>query len=121
MNKTRIYELLGDWKLLIRTGENISKAKAEKIDGGLTGRIRRTTGGPVVFDLETYENQKRIQDALCQELAQWSDVIRSQPMIMDGYPWTRNDFIELYFNHFRLVIEKLNRIIGPLSIKEKNK
>lgn len=111
MDKTKVQKLLKQWTALIENGECISKTKAEKNTDGLMGRIKRTTGQPIIFDLETHENQKEIQNSLCQELPQWSDLIRSQPEIMDGYSWTRSDFIELYFGHFKLVVEKLKRII----------
>lgn len=112
MNEAKIEKLLRQWTVLLDTGEPISKDKAEEIPGGLGGRIKRTTGQPIIFDIQTYNNQVSIQTSLCQELPQWSNIIRSKPEeIMDGYPWTRNDFIELYFNHFRLVIEKLWKII----------
>lgn len=112
MNIVRIQELLRRWTTLIEIGEQASKEKASKNVGGLSGRIRRTTGRSVIFDTNTYENQQKIQNLLCQEIPQWADIIRSQPEIMDGYPWTRSDFIELYFRHFRLVVEKLQRIIN---------
>ncbi len=112
MNKNKVSKLLYRWHTVIDAGEKISKKKAERIiDGGLTGRIKRTTGQPVVFDIETYEYQKSIQNDLCKELPQWSDLIHSKPEIMNGYPWIRRDFIELYFGHFRLVVEKLKRIV----------
>ena len=110
MNKTRIQELLDQWLLVIDTGEQTSKTKAKKIVGGLMGRIKRTTGQPVIFDLKMHESQIKIQSDLCQELPQWSDLIRSEPAIMDGWPWIRCDFIQLYFEHFRVVVEKLRRV-----------
>lgn len=112
MNTVKIQALLKRWTDLVDTGEQASKKKASKNGNGLLGRIRRTTGKPVIFDFETHEDQQTIQNSLCQELPQWADLIRSQPEIMDGYPWIRGDFIELYFGHFRLVIEKLQRIIN---------
>lgn len=112
MNEIKVRTLLERWTTLLYIGEKISKEKASKNADGLSGRILRTTGKPVIFDFETHKDQQEIQNLLCQELPQWADVIRSQPEIMDGYPWTRNDFIELYFGHFRLVIEKLQRIIN---------
>lgn len=111
MNKTKIQKLLDHWLLVIETGENVSRTKAEQIIGGLLGRIKRTTGQPVVFDIKTHDNQTIIQNSLCHEIPQWSDLIRSQPALMDGYSWTRGDFIQLYFEHFRLVVEKLQRIV----------
>jgi hypothetical protein len=110
MNRDNVTLLLREWVCLITRGETISKEKADKSLGGLLGRIKRTKGQPVVFDFETHNEQLKIQDELCSELPAWADVIRSQPEIMDGHPWTRGDFIELYYSHFRLVVEKLQKI-----------
>ncbi len=116
MNKPVVQELLAQWVELIVVGERVSIEKASKNNEGLNGRIRRTTGKSVIFDFESYDEQVRIQNLLCKELPQWADVIRSQPEIMDGYSWTRRDFIELYFGHFRLVIEKLKKIINQTPV-----
>lgn len=111
MNETNVRALLKRWSILLEIGEQASKTKAAKGGDGLITRIKRTTGQPVIFDLDTYEDQKKIQNSLCIELPQWSDIIHSKPEIMDGYAWTRGDFIELYYEHFRLVVDKLKRII----------
>ena len=115
MNGIKIQQLFERWDTVLELGEQTSKTKASKNSEGLNGRIRRTTGVPVVFDLETFEDQKEIQALLCEEMPQYADLIRSKPEIMDGYPWTRGDFIELYFGHFRLVLEKLRRIVGQTT------
>ena|GEM_PF-5616803 len=115
MNTMKVQQLLDRWDTLLEMGEQASKAKASKNADGLEGRIRRTTGTPVIFDFDTYEYQKDIQNSLCQELPQYADLIRSTPEIMDGHAWTRGDFIELYFGHFRLVVEKLRRFIGQTT------
>ncbi|KKN91110.1 hypothetical protein LCGC14_0219750 [marine sediment metagenome] len=111
MNKETVIKLLKKWDATIDIGEQVSKMKAQKNVGGLMGRIQRTVGRPVIFDTQTLDDQKIIQNSLCKELPQWSDVIRSQPEIMDGFKWTRGDFIELYFGHFRMVVEKIRKII----------
>lgn len=111
MNKTKVLNLLDQWTVVITIGRNISGKKAEQIDGGLSGRIKRITGTPVIFDLETHEKQIKIQKLLCEELPQWINLINSKPAI-GGYAWTRKDYIELYFNHFRLVVGKLHEIIS---------
>lgn len=111
-DETKIQTLLRQWSDLIKTGEKISTEKAGKEIGGLKGRIRRTTGQPVIFDSDTHTKQTEIQNSLCEELPHLTDLIRSQPEIMDGHNWVRGDFIILYFNHFRLVVEKLKRAMG---------
>jgi hypothetical protein len=115
MNIIKVKELLNMWDELLITGESASRKKALGGNGGIEGRIRRTVGEPIIFDFESYKNQITIQDELCKELPKWADVIRSKPEIMDGFSWTRKDFIELYFEHFRLVIEKIRRITDRTS------
>jgi len=110
MNRLKIQKLLEQWGVLLVDGKQVVTKKASQTVGGLKGRIRRTTGTPVIFDFETYDNQKEIQNSLCEELSQFADLIKSVPEIMDGYSWTRGDFIELYFKHYALVIEKIKRL-----------
>lgn len=111
MNNVSVMQLLDQWYHLLNTGEKASKRKAMQNTGGLIGRIQRTTGSPVIFDSDTCEKQRKIQSDLCKELPKFADLIRGEPEIMDGYAWTRKDFIELYFEHYRIVIEKLKRLI----------
>lgn len=120
MSTIKIETLLEQWIDLIDISEEVSREKAGKNNNGLSGRIKRTTGNPIIFDLETHRSQKTIQNLLCQELPQWADLVRSQPDIMDGYQWTRKDFIDLYFGHFRLIIEKLQQIINQITEDNKN-
>jgi hypothetical protein len=115
VNTVKVQQLLDRWDTLLEMGEQTAKTKASKNADGLEGRIRRTTGTPVIFDFDTYENQKYIQNSLCQKLPQYANLIRSTPEIMNGHAWIRNDFIELYFGHFRLVVEKLRRLIGQTT------
>lgn len=116
MNKKATQKLLRQWTELLASGEQTSIAKAKVNHDGLHGRIRRTTGQPVIFDSQSHKNQCILQNALCKELPQWANIIRSKPEIMDGYNWTRKDFIELYFGHFRLVVEKLEKIVDRTSV-----
>lgn len=116
MNKPMVQELLTQWTELIVVGEQASIKKAKRNSEGLNGRIRRITGKPVIFDFESYDKQIKIQNLLCKELPKWAGVILSQPEIMHGYSWTRKDFIELYFRHFRLVVEKLKKTIDRTLI-----
>jgi len=110
MNKTNIRTLLTQWSELIDSGKQISIERASSSLSGLRGRIKRVTGKPVIFDFRTYEKQKTIQDSLCKEMPRFTDLIRSIPEIMDGHSWIKEDFIELYFEHFLLVVQKLQRI-----------
>lgn len=115
MDKIKIRSLLKQWIEIVDASEQRSKEKASRNGGGLDERIRRTTGTPVIFDFETYESQQKLQNLLCIEIPQFANLIKSIPEIMNGFPWTRKDFIELYAEHFRLVVEKLQRIIDQAA------
>lgn len=118
MNKQKIHQLLNEWSILIELGIKVSEQKAHQQPGGLSGRINRTIGTPVIFDSNTHQQQLSIQKKLCTELPQWADLIQSQPAIMDGHKWNRKDFIELYYFHYILVIEKIKKITISPSNKE---
>ncbi len=118
MDKQKVYRLLSEWSMLLEFGAEVSIQKADKQPGGLSGRITRTTGHPVVFDSGTYAKQLVIQKQLCGELPRWADLIQSQPAIMDGHQWNRKDFIELYYSHFRLVTDKLRQIMSNITKTE---
>lgn len=111
MNTVVIKELLLEWAELIVDSKKACRRKAKQTAGGLHRRIKRTFGKHVVFDFKTYEEQQKIQKALCVELPEWSDLICSEPEIMNGYSWTSKDFIDLYHSHFNVVVEKLGRIL----------
>lgn len=110
MNKTAVQNLLREWEICIRQGKLRSRQKAhQQKPDGLSGRLKRTVGKPVIFDFEAYSKQKEIQNSLCKEVPELESLIRSEPEIMDGYSWTREDFIDLYFRHFEIVIERIRR------------
>ena len=112
MNKQIIADCLDEWTQNIASGRQRAKQKVDKQPGGRYGRIKRTTGQPIVFDIEFYQTQQKIQNQLCRELPHLASIIKSQPSIMDGYKWTRNDFIDLYFNYFEMIVEKIRAILN---------
>lgn len=118
MDKQKVHQLLIEWSMLIETGSKTSIQKASEHPGGLSGRINRTTGNPVIFDSDIYKQQLIIQKQLCIELPRWADLICSQPAIMNGHKWNRKDFIELYYSHYLLVVEKIEHIVNDIANTE---
>ena len=112
MDKEHILHLVQQWEDLIIVGETISKHKAGHQPGGLRGRIKRTKGDPVIFDADSFLRQKVIQKDLCTAMPGKAPLIRSKPELMDGYAWIKIDFIELYFEHYRIVTEKIRAIVN---------
>ena len=118
MNKQKVYGLMTKWSIIIEIGSEVSIQKATGQPGGISGRISRTTGYPVVFDSKSHKQQLDIQKQLCVELPRWADLIQSQPAIMDGHQWNRKDFIELYYAHYRLVLDKLRQVMNRIASTE---
>lgn len=110
MNTLDVQQLLDQWEVLLDVGKKIAIEKANINKDGLQGRITRTTGVPVVFDFGTYQVQNRLQICLCRKTPQFTNLICSQPELMTGYAWIREDFIDLYFEHYCIVVEKLRRL-----------
>jgi len=73
-------------------------------------RIHRSRGRPVVFDYLSYKKQKKIQDELVEELPHLKGVIYSEPAI-SGYTWKVSDYIDLYYDHYAIVIQKIDKAI----------
>lgn len=115
MNETKVRQLIDEWDKLLENGEKTAKVKASKNRDGLEGRITRTTGMPVIFDSDTFDRQNNLMAKLCLELPQFRNLIASQPEIMDGHAWIRDDFIGLYFEHFRIVISKLRQFTNQTT------
>jgi len=103
--------LLEEWILLLDDAEITWLEKAENC-GGLSGRIKRTNGDHIVFDIDSHKKQIQIQNALSSELPELAHIIKSDPSLMNGFQWQRSDYIYLYFEHFRLVIEKISQILN---------
>lgn len=109
MNETKIMELLNEWEELLVYNKDIWIDKVSAMADGLDGRLKRTNGHPVVFDADNCERQQRFQGLLSQELPELMVIIHSVPDLMDGFAWTRGDYIDLYFEYYQMVIEKLRR------------
>jgi len=111
-NRNKILGLLEKWERVLKEGEVISLEKAAKLSGGIHGRIKRKNGSPVIFDFCSHQQQQKIIEelkTLMQESSNAMILLNSEPAIMDEYDWKRLDFIDLYYSHFALVIEKLRK------------
>ncbi|UCG02448.1 MAG: hypothetical protein JSW11_00350 [Candidatus Heimdallarchaeota archaeon] len=116
MSESQIRSLLKDWSDLLENGEKKAKTKASELKGSLLGRTKRTTGSPIIYEHKIYSQQSNIQKRLCEVLPKWTDLIMCQPTIlMDGHSWPRGDYIELYFSHYKLIVEKLQKILNQKS------
>lgn len=114
MNSELVDQLLIQWDGILTAAEVHINEKINKFSEGRHTRIRRTEGRPVVFDFKTALRQREIQDRLGAELPQLANIIRSEPALQ-GYNWKVGDYVELYLQHYRLVIQKIKEVIANVS------
>jgi len=111
MNKNKVETILSDWIIAIESGRSGSLHKIKRLPDGSHGRIKRTSGNPIVFDAKYHKNMGILRSQLCAELPHLADVIRSDPDLFNGFAWTRGDYVELYFSHYEMVIAKIRRAL----------
>lgn len=104
--KCVVGKLIAQWLSLIIEGSQQSCINAKKMSNGLHTRLKSKRSKPKILDHKTHIKQKKIQVALVKELPHLKDLIYSEPAITD-YDWIVSDYIELYYNHFTIVVQKL--------------
>ena len=111
LNKNKILELLDSWKAIVQENAKQSSINVGKLPGGLERRIKETgSQGIVIYDYPSYKKQCLIQDELCRLLPSLTTLINSKPNILD-FGWKIGDYLELSYNHYNLVIEKIKKHI----------
>lgn len=114
MGSEDIQKLLLEWEgVLVATETNV-EGKIDDYSDGRHTRIGRTDGAPVIFDLTTSLRQKNIQEQLCTAMPQLAELIKSEPATQ-GYQWKVSDYVELYLQHYRLVIQKIKETISNVN------
>lgn len=106
MNKTRVDGLLSEWDFVLEDFSTRTIKQAELFANGPNTRIHRVEGPPLVFDITSSNKQKQIQESLSKELPDLKELINSEPAIQ-GHAWTVGDYVELYVEHYKLVIQKV--------------
>lgn len=108
-NKVLEVQLLLDaWVEVVKTCAKDSVKNASRMKGGLDNRVS-PTGKREVFDYISEKRQKEIQNKLYYLMPEFSFLISSEPQILDQ-EWKVEDYIELCYNHYMIVIEKLRRL-----------
>lgn len=109
LKNSTVGELIAEWLKVIILGTQQSRANAKKMTDGLQTRIRPKQNKLKVLDHKTHIRQKKIQELLTKKLPHLKDLIHSEPAITD-HDWQASDYIELYYEHFTIVIQKLCEI-----------
>lgn len=109
MTKKEIYivkTLLEEWETVLK--ENLHRSSDNAINqcGSLNNKIQDPKGECVIFDSKGYVKQTHIQGKLAKLLPNLRNIIYSEPNIND-YKWTIKDYLQLYFSHYTIVIEKI--------------
>jgi hypothetical protein len=116
MDKTTyelIEKLLEQWKKLLKINAKNSIEKASRLKGGLKRRVK-LEGKAIIFDYQTIKIQNQIQKQLIELLPEYEALILSEPAILD-FDWKTEDYLELYSNHYNLVVDKLMEVVGKVS------
>ena len=107
--KSTVGELIAEWLKVIILGIQQSRENVKRMSDGLQTRIRPKQNKPKILDHKTHIRQKKIQEALAKKLPHLKELIYSEPAITD-HDWNAKDYIELYYEHFTIVIQKLCEI-----------
>ena len=108
-----VEKLLNQWKQLLKINAKNSKEKASLLKGGLKRRVK-PEGKAVIFDYQTSKIQLQIQNQLIKLIPEHETLILSEPAILD-FNWTTEDYLELYNNHYNLVINKLLEVVEKVK------
>lgn len=104
-------QMLNVWSSLLKLGIiNANDTVDEILKRDPDKKIHRTNGPPIVYDRLTSQSQIEIQAQLCKLMPEHTDVINSEPALT-GYNWKIKDYVELYYNHYNLVIIKLKETL----------
>ena len=106
MRNEMVDQLLMQWEGILSTTKTCVDERIDQFGDGRETRIKRTEGGPVIFDFKNAVKQKKMQERLCEEMPQLADLINSEPAT-EGYKWKVGDYVELYLRHYELVIKKI--------------
>lgn len=107
MDKERVQGLIQEWCVILIQGKARAQLRYLTIPKIF---VPRTGPGVEVFDRMFYEEQYEIQMSLCEELPEFIQMMFSEPDL-DNDNWKVNDYIELYLNHYFLVITKIQEIL----------
>lgn len=109
IKKDTVGKLIADWLEILIIGRQTAYKNARAMSHGLNTRLKIKKSRPKVLDHKTHLIQKRIQATLVRRLPNLEHLICSEPAIMD-HDWLVEDYIELYYDHYTIVIQKLCEI-----------
>lgn len=109
IEKNTVGKLIADWLEILIIGRQTAYKNAEAMSRGLNTRLKMKNSRPKILDHKTHLMQKNIQAVLVKKLPNLEHLICSEPAITD-HDWPAKDYIELYYDHYTIVIQKLCEI-----------
>jgi len=107
----KINDLLDKWKQIIQENAKNSIKNASRIKNN-NGRIKTPKNNKIIiYDIKTHKKQCDLQAELSKIIPKLKDLIESHPSILD-HEWKIEDYIELCYYHYTMVIEKIRKIIN---------
>jgi len=100
--------LLEQWEDLLDNSHKKSCHNAKISYRNLNHKTQSPNNKPIIFDQDGYAKQTHIQAKLCSLLPDLKCIINAEPDIND-YNWKIGDYLELYFNHYRIIIQKIRK------------
>jgi len=114
-----IEKLLEQWQKLLKLNARASLEKASLLKGGLKKRVK-LEGKAITFDYNTTKIQTQIQKQLIELLPEHEILILSEPTEILDFDWKVEDYLELYANHYNLVVVKLLETVERLKCQLNN-
>jgi len=114
-----IEKLLEQWQKLLKINARSSLEKASLLKGGLKKRVK-LEGKTIIFDYPTTKIQTQIQKQLIELLPEHEILILSEPTEILDFDWKVEDYLELYANHYNLVVVKLLETVERLKCQLNN-
>lgn len=109
-DKSHIEALLSCWEHLIEEDINIIHDKISNLPGGLNGRLKKKVGSVAVFNAEGRKRLQDIRQIIATAFPEMKDLIMSDPdFLLNGHHWKRGDYVELYFEHYKILIDKIRQ------------
>lgn len=110
IDKANIEALLSCWEHIMEEDAHIVRDKIAQLPGGINGRLKRMTGSVIVFNAEGRKQLQNIRLAITKMVPELKNLIMSDPdFLLEGHPWKRGDYVELYFEHYKILVDKIRQ------------
>jgi len=107
IDKTKINKLLSRWRKIITFYEDAVNVIINPFYGRM---VKQDAGKKIIVNKKYYVKIKIIQKQLCSLLPKYKDTILAEPEL-DG-EWKVQTYVSLFFSHFRMIVDKLQKFVN---------